>query len=76
MQKGIVRRFFNTICFIPAVLSVTIISQLWIAIYNPQWGLLNGILKIMGLDRLTTAWLSDESTALICVAVVFMWHYL
>ena len=76
MQNGIVRRIFKTICFIPAVLSVTIISQLWIAIYNPQWGLLNGILKRMGLDRLTTAWLSNESTALICVMIVFMWQYL
>lgn len=75
-QNGVIRRTFKTIAFIPSVLSVTIIAQLWLAIYNPQWGLLNSVLNAIGLENLKHAWLSDKGTALICIVVVFLWQYL
>lgn len=75
-QKGIFKKIFKTVCFIPAVLSVTIISQLWIAIYNPQWGLLNKCLELLHISHQMRAWLADEKTAIFCIAVVFTWQYI
>lgn len=70
------RRFFRTVSFIPAVLAVTVISQIWIGIYNPQWGLVNTVLRGLGLESWSRAWLSNEHTALISVAIAFIWQYI
>ncbi len=75
-QSESVRRFFKFSSVFPAVLSVTVIAQMWVAIYEPQWGLLNGILRAVGLDKLTLAWLSDERTVVLAIAVAFLWQYI
>lgn len=75
-QGGRMRRFFKTVSFIPAILAVTIIAQIWIAIYNPQWGLVNSFLRAVGLDDLARSWLTDESTAMTSVAIAFIWQYI
>lgn len=74
-QTSGIRRFFKMGSFLPSVLSVTVISQMWIGIYEPQWGLLNSLMKTIGLGGLAHEWLSDEGTALICVAVAFLWQF-
>ncbi len=75
-QGEIVRRFFKASCVFPAVLSVTVIAQMWIAIYEPQWGLINSILRAVGLDGLALAWLSDERTVVLAITVAFLWQYI
>ena len=57
-------------------MAVTIIAQIWIAIYNPQWGLVNSFLRAVGLDDLARSWLTDESTAMTSVAITFIWQYI
>jgi multiple sugar transport system permease protein/raffinose/stachyose/melibiose transport system permease protein len=49
---------------------------MWVAIYEPQWGLLNRILKTIGLGNLATAWLSNEKTVMVCITIAFLWQYL
>lgn len=70
------RRFFKASSVFPAVLSVTVISQMWIAIYEPQWGLLNSILRTFHLDGLALAWLSDSRTVVPAITAAFLWQYL
>ncbi|MDF2985510.1 MAG: binding-protein-dependent transport system inner rane component [Eubacterium sp.] len=71
-----VRRFFKASSVFPAILSVTVIAQMWIAIYEPQWGLINSILRTVGLDGLTLEWLSDERTVVIAITAAFLWQYI
>lgn len=75
-QSESVRRFFKASSVLPAVLSVTVIAQMWIAIYEPMWGLLNSILRALHLDGLALAWLSDSRTVVPAIAVAFLWQYL
>ncbi len=75
-QTESVRRFFKASSVFPAVLSVTVIAQMWVAIYEPQWGLINSILRAIGLDSLALAWLSDERTVVLAIAAAFLWQYL
>ncbi|RCX14770.1 carbohydrate ABC transporter membrane protein 1 (CUT1 family) [Anaerobacterium chartisolvens] len=75
-QTESVRRFFKASSVFPAVLSVTVIAQMWIAIYEPQWGLINSILKAVKLDNLAIAWLSDENTVVLAITVAFLWQYI
>lgn len=75
-QSDFMRRFFKASSVFPAVLSVTVIAQMWIAIYEPQWGLINSILNAVGMDNLELAWLSDERTVVICITIAFLWQYI
>jgi multiple sugar transport system permease protein/raffinose/stachyose/melibiose transport system permease protein len=69
------QKYTRTAFLIPMVLSVTVISELWKAIYNGDWGLLNKLLDFIGLDQFQTTWLANEKTAIICVAIVGMWQF-
>jgi len=70
------RRFFKFSSVLPAVLQVTVISQMCIAIYEPQWGLVNSILRAVGLEKYAMAWLSDKKTVVLAITVAFLWQYL
>lgn len=76
LQPVRIRRFFKATSVFPAVLSVTVIAQMWIAIYEPQWGLLNSFLNTVGLENLTTEWLSNKHTAIFCIAIAYLWQYI
>lgn len=75
-QTEAVRRFFKFSSVFPAVLSVTVIGQMWVAIYEPQWGLINSILRSIGLDKLALEWLSDNNTVVIAITIAFLWQYI
>lgn len=62
---------FRTIFFIPVVVSSVAASLVWKWIFQPDYGVLNSILKFFHLDPLL--WLGDPSTALLSVAIVSIW---
>lgn len=51
------------------------IGFLWSWIFNGQYGVLNGMLKALGMSG-DTAWLGQTSTALICVVIARTWQML
>lgn len=71
-KKG--ERFFRTVYFIPAVISVVVTTRLWISIFSPQFGLLNKFLTLIGLGSLATDWLSNLHTALGSVIFIVIWQ--
>ncbi|MDP4181077.1 MAG: sugar ABC transporter permease [Bacillota bacterium] len=75
-QSDRFRRFFKATSVFPAVLSVTVIAQMWIALYEPQWGLFNSMLRAIGLGGLAMEWLSDERTVILAITASFLWQYL
>jgi ABC-type sugar transport systems, permease components len=75
IHRGIrFKRFFRTSFFIPVVLSVTVVCQLWSSIYNPQFGLINHLLQLVGIP-FRQNWLSDMHQAIFAVAFVNVWQY-
>lgn len=75
-QTSRVRNFFKFSSVFPAVLSVTVIAQMWVAMYEPQWGLINSLLKTIGLEQWTRQWLTDKNTAILCIGITFLWQYI
>lgn len=69
-----VRNFFKFASVFPCVLSPTVIGRLWIAIYENDWGIINSLLRVIGLERLTHAWLGEPKTVMACVAIAFVWQ--
>ncbi|AEE96266.1 carbohydrate ABC transporter permease [Mahella australiensis] len=69
-------KFYRTVYFIPVILSTVVIGQLWMKIYNPDYGLLNFLLTKIGLQSLTNQWLGNPETALMAVFVPIVWQYI
>lgn len=64
---------YRLVYFFPQVLSVVIIAIIWREIYHPNSGLLNAMLRGVGLDGLAATWLGDPATAFWCVLAVMVW---
>jgi len=67
-------RVLRTIYFVPAVLSLVIIAKLWVNLFNPTYGLLNKLLRDVGLESLAVSWLSDPRTAIWAVIFIIVWQ--
>lgn len=67
--------FFRTVYFIPVIVSTVVIGQMWIKIYNPQYGLLNQLLRYAGAPAMAREWLGDKRLALGSVFVPLIWQY-
>lgn len=70
--QGKAEGFFRCVYFIPNVISVAIIAYLWKFIYNPDFGLLNNVLKAFGYKGQIN-WLSADN-AIWSVLIVLIWH--
>lgn len=57
--------------FMPYLLASTVISQIWVWIFNPQIGAANNILKSMGLEPI--AWLQNPDTNMISIVIATVW---
>ncbi|ADZ84291.1 carbohydrate ABC transporter permease [Cellulosilyticum lentocellum] len=68
-------KFYRTVYFIPVIISTVVIGQLWQKIYNADYGLLNALLKSIGLGSVAQDWLGQEKTALICSFIPILWQY-
>lgn len=65
--------FYRIVFFFPQVISAVIVGILFTYVYNPQYGLLNSFLDIVGLESLERAWLGNPSTILWAIAAVAIW---
>jgi N-acetylglucosamine transport system permease protein len=65
--------FYRIVFFFPQIIPAVIVGILWSYVYTPNIGLLNGILRAIGLGDVSTSWLTDPSTVLWAIAAVAIW---
>lgn len=73
-QKDRGARALRAVILMPQAISLIVVAVVWRFVYNPQFGLLNASLNLVGLKGLTRAWLGDPKTALASVGAAFAWH--
>ena len=65
---------YRIVSFFPYVVPAIVIGLIWSQIYDPNSGILNGVLTRVGLDQFTSfAWLGEVSTARLAVMFVIVW---
>jgi multiple sugar transport system permease protein len=64
---------FRTIYFLPSILPPTASAVLFVFIFNPESGLLNGLLGWMGIEG--PAWLSSTTWALPSLILISLWGF-
>ncbi len=65
------RSFFRAIYFLPTITSSVAVAMFWSLIYQPDSGLLNSLLKYVGITG--PNWLVQTDTAMIAVSAVVVW---
>lgn len=77
LAKGVRgEKFFRTVYFVPVVISSMVIGQLWMKMFNSQYGLLNILIRFFGAKDFEHAWLSTPSTAFLSTVVPSVWQYI
>ncbi|SDO32989.1 raffinose/stachyose/melibiose transport system permease protein [Paenibacillus sp. yr247] len=69
------RLFFRTGFYLPAVLSLPVVSVLWGKIYDPMIGPINVILKSIGLNGLAINWLGHPWAVLPAIIIAGAWAF-
>ena len=68
-------RVFLSIYFMPVLISTVVIGQLWLKIYNPDYGVLNRFLDLVHLGKFKHVWVGEVETALGSIIVPTIWQY-
>lgn len=68
--------FFRVVYFFPNTLSIIVVGVLWMFIYNPSFGLLNGLLNFAGLSHWIQDWLGDKNMVMGSLVAPQAWMYI
>ncbi|WP_342562014.1 sugar ABC transporter permease [Paenibacillus sp. FSL R7-0345] len=64
---------YKTAVFMPSIMSTAVIGILWGFIYEPNIGLFNKLLCLVGIDPVY--WLSDERFAMLSILITNAWQW-
>lgn len=64
---------FRAVYFFPQVVSSISVAVAWSWIYNPNYGVINQVLDLIGLDRFKHGWLGDSRLALPALFIIWSW---
>jgi len=67
--------FFRAIIFMPMVVSAVAVALIWLIILDPNIGILNAVVKSLGLTPPQLGWLGDPNVSIWMVLVVAAWQY-
>ncbi|THV35774.1 carbohydrate ABC transporter permease [Glycomyces buryatensis] len=67
--------FLRMAFFAPFVLPVSVVTMIWMWMYQPDGGLVNHYLQLLGIQspEAATLWLQDENTAMMAVVMTTVW---
>lgn len=68
--------FFKMVVFAPYVIAPIIIGIIWGYLLNPKYGLVNSVLRNLGLDALAIEWIGGTKWSPLALAIVFTWQVL
>jgi multiple sugar transport system permease protein len=62
---------WRTVYYLPSVVSGAAVAVLWVWILNPEFGVVNSVLRAVGIEG--PNWLGDSRTALLSLIAVGLW---
>lgn len=71
LNKAFGKIFYRAVFFLPQIVTSVAVAVIWCWIYQPQYGILNMILQMFGLEG--KSWLRDTDTAMASVLIMSIW---
>jgi ABC-type sugar transport system permease subunit len=73
--SGRAENLFRPLFLYPMALSFIVTGTVWAWMYDPDAGVINNVLKGIGLDSLSQPWIADPGQATFCLIVAAIWQY-
>lgn len=73
--SGRAESLFRPLFLYPLALSFVVTGTLWAWLYDPDAGVINNILKSIGLDSLSQPWIASPRQATFCLIGAAIWQY-
>lgn len=70
--KGI--NAYKALFFLPNIIAPLIVGLIWGFIFDPEMGLINGLLAKMGLESWQQQWIGGLTLTPWCVGVIYLWQ--
>ena len=67
-------KMFKAVFFFPMVLSFVVCGLIWSWMYQPDSGIINSLLRLVGLGSAARGWLSDPSLVIWSIIFVAVWR--
>ena len=71
-----VQRLLRTLYAMPYLVSPLVIGYLWSLLLSDSFGVINALLRAVGLDALAQPWLGDPKLALWVAVLISVWQWL
>jgi ABC-type sugar transport system permease subunit len=68
-------RFLRVVWFTPVLMSYVVVGVIWVWIFDFDWGVINTLLRGLGLGALAQSWLGDPRWALWAVMTAHVWKW-
>ncbi|WP_127532578.1 carbohydrate ABC transporter permease [Paenibacillus kobensis] len=68
------RSFYKSAVFVPVVISTSTVAILFGVLYNYESGMINQVLRSIGLDSWAQEWLSDPKLAMLSILIANAWQ--
>lgn len=67
--------FHRLVMFFPNVIAPVVIGLMWQLMYNKDIGLINVVLRALGMENLIQLWLGNPKVVMYSIAVPVIWQY-
>lgn len=77
IQSKLIRfkEFHKKIIFLPSILAPFVVGLMWQIVYNADYGLIAGVMKVVGLGEHLVPWLDEPKLVIFSIAIVLTWQY-
>lgn len=72
--KGPAWSWLRALYILPWATPIIVGALSWKWLYNPQYGMLNDVLRVVGLEDYALPWLSNPHTSLVAVIITNIWR--
>lgn len=70
------KNLHRTVIFFPVVLSAVVVGFLWRIMYNSEYGIVNTLMRGLGLEQYIQLWLDDPDIVIGSLAIPKIWQFI
>ena len=70
------KNLHRTVIFFPVVLSAVVVGFLWRIMYNSEYGIVNTLMRSLGLERYIQLWLDNPDIVIGSLAIPKVWQFI